>query len=809
VTFLFTDIEGSTRLLEDLGTEAYGAALEEHRRRLREAFAGHDGIEVDTQGDAFFVVFSSPRAAVAAAMQAQRALAGGRIRVRMGMHTGSADVVGGSYVGQDVHLGARIAAAGHGGQVLLSKQTAGLVGESLTDLGEHRLKDFVAPIWIYQLGTERFPPLRTISNTNLPRPASSFVGRNKEVADIGGLLKDGARLVTLTGPGGTGKTRLAIESAAELVPDFRNGVFWVDLSSLRDPALVSETIAQTVGAQGSLADHIGERQMLLVLDNLEQVVDAAPDLSALLNACPNLRLLDTSRELLRIGGEVEYAVPPLATPEAVALFAARSGLPSDESIAALCRRLDNLPLAVELAAARTSVLSPTQILERLAQRLDLLRGGRDADPRQQTLRTTIAWSHDLLTAGEQLLFARLSVFSGGCSLDSAEAVCDADVDVLQSLVDKSLVRHSDERFSMLETIREYAAERLDELPDREDVRQRYAAYFLELAEAAEPNLRGFSAEWLARLEREHDNLRAALDHFAATGESLMLQRLAGALSDLWMYGGHVEEGWRRISAALTADARPTAARARALMGATDAAQSLGDTASVKMLAGEALKIQRELGNTWAIAYVLGQLGLASIDEGNFATAKEQLAQAVEMYREVGDEPFLIAGMRALAYAHAAAGEVEIARALHEANLARARAAGAQETVVGTLGSLAMIAAGQGRVADTIDLARENLTSAIALGSAHSLSQSLARVADVCVRFLGKPQAAAQLLGCFEGLGEQIGVSETWVARNNEETLARIAAVLDAQSLAEARRRGQLMSIDEGATFALNQLKTAQ
>jgi hypothetical protein len=411
VTLLFTDIEGSTRLLNELGAEAYEEALAEHRRLLRRAFAQRDGVEVDTQGDAFFYAFPSAAEAIEAAREGQQALSVGPIRVRMGLHTGRPHVGSEGYVGEDVHLAARIAAAGHGGQVLVSQATRALVDGELADLGEHRVKDFSEPVWIFQLGEERFPPLKTISNTNLPRPASSFVGREREVSEVVELLQDGARLVTLSGPGGSGKTRLAIESAAELVPEFRNGVFWIGLAALRNSALVAETVAQTLGAKDGLAEHIGERELLLLVDNFEQVVEAASELGSLLESCPNLRLLVTSRELLRIRGEVEYSVPPLAQPEAVELFCARSQLQRSDDIAELCRRLDNLPLAVELAAARTSVLSPAQILERLSQRLDLLKGGRDSESRQQTLRATVEWSHDLLSADEQRLFARLSVFA--------------------------------------------------------------------------------------------------------------------------------------------------------------------------------------------------------------------------------------------------------------------------------------------------------------------------------------------------------------------------------------------------------------
>src|SRR5438034_3133830 len=404
VTFLFTDIEGSTRLLHELG-DKYATALAAHRRTLRNAFAAHGGVEVDTQGDAFFVAFARAADAVAAARDGQAALADGPIRVRMGLHTGEAVVTEEGYVGLDVHRGARIAAVGHGGQVLVSQTTRELVPDHLRELGEHRLKDFFEPIALFQLGNHSFPPLKTISNTNLPRPASSFVGRTREVEDVLAQLRDGTRLLTLTGPGGSGKTRLAIESAGELVPDFMAGVFWVGLAAVRDPSLVSDTIGRTIGAQGALADHVDERELLLVLDNLEPIVDSAPELASLIEACPNLRLLVTSRELLRVRGEVEYPVEPLADRDAVELFCARAAIEQDSAVAELCQALDNLPLALELAAARSSVLSPAQILDRLSERLDLFKGGRDADPRQQTLRATIEWSYDLLDPEEQEIFA--------------------------------------------------------------------------------------------------------------------------------------------------------------------------------------------------------------------------------------------------------------------------------------------------------------------------------------------------------------------------------------------------------------------
>src|SRR5881392_255436 len=315
VTFLFTDIEGSTRLIEELGEEGYVEALAVHRCALRDAFVVHGGVEVDTQGDAFLFVFADTVEALVAAAAGQAALGSGPVRVRMGLHTGEVRLTGEGYAGRELHRAARIGASGHGGQVVLSAATRALVDGELTELGEHRLKDFEEPVGLFQLGSSRFPPLKTISNTNLPRPASSFVGREREVEELASLLRDGARLLTLTGSGGSGKTRLAIEAAAELVPELRNGVFWVGLAPLRDPGLVTDTIAQALGAKDGLAEHIGERELLLLLDNLEQVIEAAPELAMLVESCPYLTLLVTSRELLRVRGEVEYQVLPLAESE--------------------------------------------------------------------------------------------------------------------------------------------------------------------------------------------------------------------------------------------------------------------------------------------------------------------------------------------------------------------------------------------------------------------------------------------------------------------------------------------------------------
>lgn len=807
VTLVFTDIEGSTKLLNELGAQAYADAQGEHRRLLRNAFTRRGGVEVDTQGDAFFYAFPSAPDAVRAAGEGRDALESGPIRVRMGIHTGTPHLTDEGYVGRDVNLGARIGAAGHGGQVLLSKAAREFADADVVDLGEHRLKDFDEPVWIFQLGAERHPPLRTISNTNLPHPASSFVGREVELSDTVAQLRSGARLLTLTGPGGSGKTRLAIEAAVELVPEFRNGVFWIGLATLRDPALVADTIAQTLGAKEGLADYVGDKEMLLLLDNFEQVVDAAPVLSSLVEGCPNLRLLVTSRELLRVQGEVEYPVPALAKPEAVELFCARSRLEADETIGELCRRLDNLPLAVELAAARSSVLSPTQILERVSQRLDLFKGGRDADPRQATLRATIEWSYELLTHREQRLFGRLVVFAG-CTLASAEEVAEADLDTLQSIVDKSLVRHTDERFWMLETIREYATERLEDSGEAERMKRRHARHYLAYAEKAEPyvkedGIRG-SGEWLDGLDRELDNFRAALDWLEASGETHDVLRLAGGLSAFWASRGHVAEGRRRLEGALRADERPTPARAKALNGAAELAGISGDSTTMGIWAEQALAIHRTLTNPRGEAESLQQLGYAVGETGDWARAQHLLEESVRLFRAAGEEHWAGWTTRTLAWIYAEAGDKDRARALHEDNLARARALDNPSLEAALLSSLAWLLVGDGRHQDSFPLLKHSLRIRREMGNRIEIAMGLCSVARA-ITAVGKTGTAARLISCFEAMTEDIGGGEAWVRRMNEETLATIREQFDETALAEAWEQGRTLTLDEAAALALESL----
>jgi len=668
-------------------------------------------------------------------------------------------------------------------------------------MGEHRLKDFAAPVWIYQLGNDRFPPLKSISNTNLPHPTSSFVGRQKEVAEVGALLKGGARLVTLTGPGGSGKTRLAIESATELVPEFGNGVLWVDLAPLHDPALVTETIGQTLGAKDGLAEHIGDRRMLLVLDNLEQVVESAPELAALLMACPNLRLLNTSRELLRVRGEVAYAVQPLASRESVELFGARSGLSPDDTIAELCRRLDNLPLAVELAAARASVLSPAQILERLPKRLDLLKGGRDSDARQQTLRATIAWSYDLLRPDEQRLFARLSVFRGGWTLESADQVTDADLDVLQSLVDKSLIRYAGNRFEMLETIREFATERLDASAESNEIRRGHARYFLALAEEAEPNL-GESAEWLERLKREHGNIRAGLDYLQARGDGALALRFATALAEFWYLGGNLREGRDSLEGALTAERLPTAARAKALNGAAWMLVESGDPATGARRAEEALAIYRELGDSRGIAESLLELGVAISEQGDPGSALPLLEEGVQRFRELGDERSLVIAVRNLAGTYHDDGDLRRAWALHEDNLKRSREMNDARAEAMSLGQLARIAVDEGRAEEALPMLRAQLRVWRDLGMPLALAVSLCRFARA-LAIAGEAVTAVRLLSAAHALLNNRLPRTGEVAKTNQETLSATHAQLDETNFAEAWDQGQKLTEDQAVALALD------
>ena len=812
VTFLFTDVEGSTKLLHELGAAAYAEALAEHRRIVRQASSAHGGVEVDTQGDAFFIAFKTAPDALEAARETLAGLASGPIRVRAGIHTGTPHLAEEGYVGVDVHRAARIAACGHGGQVLVSASTAALTeADVLRDLGEHRLKDLSAPERLYQLGESEFPPLKSLYRTNLPVPATPFLGREHELAEALSLLEC-VRLLTLTGPGGTGKTRLGLQVAAEASDRYPDGVFWVPLAPLRDPDLVLQAAAQAVGANDGLGDHISDRSLLLLLDNFEHVVEAADGLAELLAACPNLQLLVTSRELLRVPAEQAYPVPPLAPEDGTEFFLARAhavdpAFAATTAVPALCARLEQLPLALELAAARVRVLSPEQLLNRLSHRLDLLKAGRGVDARQQTLRGTIEWSYDLLTEDEQQLFALLAVFRGGSTLESAEAVCDADLDTLQSLVDKSLVRvRESDRFWMLETIREFAAERLEDSAEVDEVRRRHAEHFLALAEEAEPHVLRSDARWLDRLETEADNLRAALDWFEASGETQLLLGMEGALMDFWGAKGHLTEGRRRLEDALAADKSPTAARAKALNAAADMSIGHADVAAARSYATEALALHRQLGDTWGTAGSLYLLGHADADDEDYESAKQSWEESRRLFDEIGDRYFTLLAMRMLSWAYDELGDLDRAQALKENVLEQARAAGYKHVQIHALETLAHDAAEKGNIAKATKLLEEAYELNRELGDRFREAVIVCRFARV-LAFAGRAETAAQVLATGEMLYEEMGASPmAWLKRGNDAALVLIRERIDEAEFAKACEQGRALAADEAVELALDSLQ---
>ena len=722
MTFLFTDIEGSTRLAQSLPLGAWTAVLARHRMLIRAAIRAAHGHEEKTEGDGIFAVFERVDQGVAAAVEAQRRLAaeqwpdGIEVSVRMGLHTGDGSLDGdGEYVGADVHRAARVAGAGHGGQVLLSEKSSSLVfdslpaGVELRALGEHRLKD-LRPEKICQLTIDGlrsdFPPIRSLDSrpNNLPTQLTSFVGREAELAEVSRLLES-TRLLTLTGPGGTGKTRLSLQLAADVAHRYPDGTFFVALEPVRDPALIVSAIASAIGLVESgaarsprdvVVEWIGDRQVLLVLDNFEQVIDGAPVVGELLRSCPNLSVIATSRAPLHVSGEQEYPVPGLPVPldilalselqklnlrsdarklaaesisqfEAVKLFIARAGAvrpgfavtnENAPAVAGICARLQGMPLAIELAAARVKLLQPDAILQRLEHQLNLLASSaRDVPERQQTLRGAIQWSHDLLSEGERRLFARLAVFVGGCDLATAERVCgpadEVGVDILDglmSLADQSLVKseevEGETRFRQLDTIREFAAECLAADGERAEIEARHTAAFLELAEEAAPRLSGADQRtWLGRLERDHDNIRAVLERATIAADPNVACRLGFAMWRYWQKRGHLSEATRRLDAIAREPWSRTdkVLRARLMEAVGGVAWWQADPERMMAAYEEALALWREIGDKREIANALYnasfQYAIAS-ERGNpdpTGEGRSNMAEALALYREIGDD----------------------------------------------------------------------------------------------------------------------------------------------------------------------------
>jgi predicted ATPase len=817
VTFLFTDVEGSTRLLDELGAEAYARALAEHRRAVREAVAAHRGVEVDTQGDAFFVAFATAPAALEAAAAITAGLAFGPVQVRVGVHTGTPLVTEEGYVGVDVHRAARIAAAGHGGQVLVSAASAALAdGRRLRDLGEHRFKDLAAAERVFQLGYEEFPPLNSLYRSNLPVPPTAFLGREREVDEVADLLTQKAvRLLTLTGPGGTGKTRLAMQAAAEVSESFPDGVWWVPLAPVRDPGLALFSVAQTLGvkeqpgrklADTLVAELMGKRNLLL-LDNLEHLLPEAAAAIGVLRDSDGPVVLVTSRERLRIQGEQSYPVPPLVERDGVDLFTTRAraldpAFSPTPAIRELCARLDQLPLPIELAAARTELFSPEQLLERVSDRLDLLKGGRDADPRQQTLRATIDWSYDLLTEAERTLFACLSVFAGGCTLDAAKEVTDADPDTLQSLLDKSLLRrHTDKdrqpRYWMLETIREYAAERLAESFDDAAILRRHAEYVLALAQSANLDVEAEGVQRHDLVIRERDNVHEALGWALRSDPELGL-RLAVALEDYW-FTNEPFNGMRWFQALLdAAEEAPPRLRARALCAYGASAHMAGDHQHAELIYKDSLARFRALGDERGTALAVCRLAFIATRRGELGRARALLEESLESFRRSGSQK---GEMQALGYLGEVAyreGDRAAGLELLEQSVAMAESLGAPSWRGAMLGFLVKHALDARRLEDADSWARKRLELSHATGDLKDMVYTLADLARIAAE-AGDPQRAGRLWGILEVVEAQ-GPVGGWAA--DREHYAGHVVATSAPELTRAQEEGRRMPLDDAVKYAL-------
>ncbi len=867
VTFLFTDIVGSTRLLTDLG-DRYGDLLARHNEIIRGVLDEHDGQEVSTEGDAFLAVFRSAPQAVAAAAAAQRSLqsaawpAGATVNVRMGLHTGEGRLGGDNYAGLDVNRAARIAAAGHGGQVLLSETTHALVshdvpdGSSFRDLGLHRLKDLPIPEHLWQLEVDGllqdFPPPRSLDArpNNLPVSPTTLVGRTKELAEIVQLMGH-VRLLTLTGVGGTGKTRLALAAAHELLNGFGDGCFFVPLQDAHDRDTVAAAIATSLGVretaernvEASIKRYLHERETLLVLDNFEQVVPAAALVSELLAGSQRLRIIVTSRELLHLAGEHAIHVPPLQLPdpatlppldalsqyEAVALFIerAKSARPdfsvtneNAPAVAEICARVDGLPLALELAAARVRLLSPQAILDRLEHRLGILTGGpRDAPDRQRTLRNTIAWSHDLLDDAERTFFARLSVFAGGWTVEAAEEVCnpgnELSLDTLEglgSLADKSLIRPTDTdgdtRFDMLQVIREFAGEQLESNPDAEEIHRHHALNALALVEEAEPQLVLTQVRrWQEHLRREEDNIRAALRWAVQRGEAEVAMRLAGALWRFWLYWARLREAreWLESVMALPAAAQPTIARAKALTALAGVLYWQGVEAErMADLYEEALAIYRERGDDAQQGEALTDSAWGATARGDMATAVERVTQALERYQAAGD-PIGVANARAMLLAGLLfAGSVdrydETLAAVHEAIEANRRA-GRLHAATDWVGAIAQVNWVVGDHARAADAARAALRGFHEMGNVGLYPMAIKAIAAFELAGRGDPARVVRMAAAAERLFDDLGGQLAVMARFGDP-MGQARELLGSDEYTRAVEEGDALSVDEAVAYAL-------
>ena len=816
-TFLFTDIEGSSRLWEQ-DPERMRPALARHDALVRTAVEHNRGTVVKMSGDGVHAAFSDPLDAVCASLELQRALAdsestnGIAIHVRCGLHAGVTERRDNDFFGTAVNRAARIMSTAHGGQVLLSQAVAVLVDErlppgvTLRDLGSLRLRDLASPEHVYQLVhpqlRQDFPALRSLEATpnNLPLQVTSFVGRERELAEVKKLLAN-SRLLTLLGVGGIGKTRLSLQVAADLMDDYPDGVWFVELAPLTDALLVPQAVASVLGVKEeagrpvveALIKYVKSRRQLLILDNCEHLLDACAELvKQLLQAGPSLRILASSREHLRVAGESTYPVPALAAPdpyekfihttltqyEAARLFIDRAlaAQPAFEisqqnaiAVAEVCHRLDGIPLAIELAAARVRALPVGTIASRLSDRLRLLAGGdRTALPRQQTLRALIDWSFDLLGEQERTLFRRLAVFAGGFTLEAAEAVSavgDLDntdvLDVLTRLVEKSLVVMEGEsgRYRLLETVRQYAQERLSESGEEDEVRTQHLQFHVALVERAMPELVGpEQGAWLSRLDLERENILSAhawCDRAHGGAETGL--RLVYAVKLYWISRGLLGLGYRVTVEALSRAAHePSSARCRALFGAGQLACFMGRYAEARRYLEESLTIARDIGDRRRIAAVLQPLGVASLAQGDAATARGYAAEALEMARELGNKRELATALNVLAAIHRVEGRLDVAEPLYENVVALARELGDRESIAIGLLNLAMASIGRG----SSDRARELLLEALAIAEeigSKQTGQSVLEVSAGLAALRKEWRYAARFYGAAEAQAEQTGL----------------------------------------------------
>lgn len=908
VTFLFTDIEGSTRLWEHDGARM-SQALAAHDALARSAVESHHGTVVKMIGDGMHAAFDDALDALIATLDMQHAIAdpaatcGVPLRVRCGLHAGVVERRDNDYFGSPVNRAARIMSAAHGGQVLLSQAVVECVREilpaavSLRDLGNVRLKDLATPEHVYQVVHPRlrqdFPALRSLEATpnNLPQQATSFIGRDKELAELKRLLAK-TRLLTLTGSGGCGKTRLSLQVAADSLERYPDGVWLVELAPLSDPGLAPQTVATVLGLKEELGkptfqmltEHLKDKRLLLFLDNCEHLLDVSAGLAdALLRQCPGVQVLASSREALGIGGEQAYRVPSLSLPdpkqahtamtvakfEAVQLFIDRAlraradfqvTNQNASTLASICYRLDGIPLAIELAAARVRSLSIEEIDGKLDQRFRLLTGGsRTALPRQQTLRSLIDWSYDLLNDPAKLLLQRLSVFAGGWTLETAEQICAGDgmeeleiLDLLTSLCDKSLAvadqNDGDSRFRLAETVRQYARERLLESGGGEAVRERHRNHFLALAEEAEPKLMGAEqAEWLERLEVEHENLRAGLDWSLVAAESAGGLRLCGALWRFWWTRGHLSEGreWcARVLGKAEAEER-TPERAKVLYAAGAMAYYQGDYPPARARSEESLAIRRQLGDRKGMASSLNILGNVALGQGDFASARALFEESLAIDRELGDRRGIAAMLSNLGNVAYEQADYPAARALHEESLAIIRELGDRGGIAIILACLGLAACGekdypaarrrleeslaigrelgdrlamassltflgyladeQGDFAPALALYQEGLAIQRELGDMGGVPASLEGLAAV-VAALGKALCAVRIWGAAERLREEIGspLSPNELPGYDRRVAAARSVLGDDAAFDRAWREGRALTLTRAIELALEE-----